>query len=252
MESVLEAADLPAVQLIEAPSIAQVADSMVQEASEAESQSFPFIWVGVAVGAVCALCALVAGRLFFGRKLSIDASPTFDSTTMPSYRHARANPVFHTKPSEPDPNFLDKKNACLHDDDASDCVQVNRLAPNDLLPNVPLDTVDQEAGSSQSYRAQLRIHQIAQEPMADSGISARVLVPSAPQIDQLDFSRDSKVHKDGSMECVICFESVRSRVFRPCGHVCACEKCSDHLMTLSNALCPMCRQPVTESLKIYL
>lgn len=67
---------------------------------------------------------------------------------------------------------------------------------------------------------------------------------------QEDFSRQSGVHCN--MECVICLEGVRSRVFRPCGHVCVCEKCCNSLMNSSTALCPMCRQPVTESPKIYL
>jgi len=37
-------------------------------------------------------------------------------------------------------------------------------------------------------------------------------------------------------ECVICMERARSRMLRPCGHLCVCEVCWQGLKS-----CPLCR-----------
>jgi hypothetical protein len=102
------------------------------------------------------------------------------------------------------------------------------------------DVYDPSLSEMRAWQQQPRFHKqtITEEP-AMKGLEM-----------QEDFSEQSVVHCN--MECVICLEGVRSRMFRPCGHVCVCEKCCNSLMTLSTALCPMCRQPVTESQKIYL
>lgn len=43
-------------------------------------------------------------------------------------------------------------------------------------------------------------------------------------------------------ECVVCMENDRCIVFKPCGHVCCCEKCSEHMLSSSSPKCPLCRQ----------
>eukprot|EP01087_Luapelamoeba_hula_P010996 TRINITY_DN294_c0_g2_i2.p1 TRINITY_DN294_c0_g2~~TRINITY_DN294_c0_g2_i2.p1 ORF type:complete len:207 (+),score=27.23 TRINITY_DN294_c0_g2_i2:82-702(+) len=49
-------------------------------------------------------------------------------------------------------------------------------------------------------------------------------------------------------ECLVCFdENTRDTVFVPCGHLVACMNCAKAL-----AQCPLCRQPVSHCLKVYL
>ena len=47
-------------------------------------------------------------------------------------------------------------------------------------------------------------------------------------------------------ECVVCIENEAVMALMPCGHRCACEACAPNLRN-----CPMCRQPVRESTRIY-
>ena len=47
-------------------------------------------------------------------------------------------------------------------------------------------------------------------------------------------------------ECVVCLENEAVMALMPCGHRCACEACAPNLRN-----CPMCRQPVRESTRIY-
>ncbi|KAM6183303.1 E3 ubiquitin-protein ligase LRSAM1 [Erethizon dorsatum] len=47
-------------------------------------------------------------------------------------------------------------------------------------------------------------------------------------------------------ECVVCLEREAQTVFLPCGHVCCCQQCCQPLRT-----CPLCRQDIAQSLRIY-
>uniref|UniRef100_A0A8D2JH17 E3 ubiquitin-protein ligase LRSAM1 n=1 Tax=Sciurus vulgaris TaxID=55149 RepID=A0A8D2JH17_SCIVU len=47
-------------------------------------------------------------------------------------------------------------------------------------------------------------------------------------------------------ECVVCLEREAQMVFLPCGHVCCCQQCCLPLRT-----CPLCRQEIAQSLRIY-
>ncbi|XP_008823250.1 E3 ubiquitin-protein ligase LRSAM1 [Nannospalax galili] len=47
-------------------------------------------------------------------------------------------------------------------------------------------------------------------------------------------------------ECVVCLEREAQMVFLTCGHVCCCQQCCQPLRT-----CPLCRQEITQSLRIY-
>eukprot|EP00286_Rhodomonas_abbreviata_P016233 CAMPEP_0181325250 /NCGR_PEP_ID=MMETSP1101-20121128/20817_1 /TAXON_ID=46948 /ORGANISM="Rhodomonas abbreviata, Strain Caron Lab Isolate" /LENGTH=257 /DNA_ID=CAMNT_0023433529 /DNA_START=114 /DNA_END=887 /DNA_ORIENTATION=- len=49
------------------------------------------------------------------------------------------------------------------------------------------------------------------------------------------------------LECKICFERDVQSVIRPCGHACACWNC---IQLLSE--CPVCREPVTEFIRIHI
>ena len=47
-------------------------------------------------------------------------------------------------------------------------------------------------------------------------------------------------------ECVVCLEMEAQIAVIPCGHICLCAACSQHQL-----FCPICRVPVTGSLRIY-
>jgi hypothetical protein len=47
-------------------------------------------------------------------------------------------------------------------------------------------------------------------------------------------------------ECVVCMDAVRTHTLG-CGHLCLCEPC-----TKSTRLCPICRVPITVSIRVYL
>ncbi|XP_016019195.2 E3 ubiquitin-protein ligase LRSAM1 isoform X2 [Rousettus aegyptiacus] len=47
-------------------------------------------------------------------------------------------------------------------------------------------------------------------------------------------------------ECVVCLEREAQMIFLNCGHVCCCQQCCPPLRT-----CPLCRQDITQRLRIY-
>ncbi|XP_035968739.1 E3 ubiquitin-protein ligase LRSAM1 isoform X3 [Halichoerus grypus] len=47
-------------------------------------------------------------------------------------------------------------------------------------------------------------------------------------------------------ECVVCLEREAQMIFLNCGHVCCCHQCCQPLRT-----CPLCRQEVTQRLRLY-
>ncbi|CAH6788936.1 Lrsam1 [Phodopus roborovskii] len=47
-------------------------------------------------------------------------------------------------------------------------------------------------------------------------------------------------------ECVVCLEREAQMVFLACGHVCCCQQCCQPLRT-----CPLCRQEISQCLRIY-
>uniref|UniRef100_A0A8B9WMK5 E3 ubiquitin-protein ligase LRSAM1 n=1 Tax=Bos mutus grunniens TaxID=30521 RepID=A0A8B9WMK5_BOSMU len=61
--------------------------------------------------------------------------------------------------------------------------------------------------------------------------------PSAPPAELLEVQ---------TSECVVCLEREAQMIFLDCGHVCCCQPCSQPLRT-----CPLCRQDITQRLRIY-
>jgi len=64
-------------------------------------------------------------------------------------------------------------------------------------------------------------------------------------------SSSSAVDDDGD-QCVICQDSVKTHAFVPCGHRCVCEPCGRKVVGLrSMKVCPLCRQGVTCTMRIF-
>ena len=51
-------------------------------------------------------------------------------------------------------------------------------------------------------------------------------------------------------ECRICWEATRTHVFIPCGHVCACQSCSQRVMA-NEKKCPFCNQRATMAVELF-
>jgi len=54
-----------------------------------------------------------------------------------------------------------------------------------------------------------------------------------------------------SGECSVCMESEPNAALYPCGHMCMCYDCAVSVQKLRGALCPICRQPIIDILRIY-
>ena len=61
---------------------------------------------------------------------------------------------------------------------------------------------------------------------------------------------DGDNEDDEDDTCAICFSEQRTHVFVPCGHKCICEACGEKVMK-QDQLCPMCRKPATQVMKIF-
>mmetsp|Transcript_17195 Transcript_17195/g.37303 ORF Transcript_17195/g.37303 Transcript_17195/m.37303 type:complete len:476 (-) Transcript_17195:246-1673(-) len=51
--------------------------------------------------------------------------------------------------------------------------------------------------------------------------------------------------------CIVCFDAPRTHVFVPCGHMCACQSCSQKLMKKGQK-CPMCTQTASMAMEVFL
>ena len=57
------------------------------------------------------------------------------------------------------------------------------------------------------------------------------------------------------LQCMICRDAKKSEAFVPCGHVCMCRACYDHLARVSGAnsvVCPKCREEVRFTMRVFL
>jgi hypothetical protein len=54
----------------------------------------------------------------------------------------------------------------------------------------------------------------------------------------------------GDEECVVCMDAVRTHIFAPCGHVCACAQCARKIVETSKR-CPKCRATIAQSFRAF-
>jgi Zinc finger, C3HC4 type (RING finger) len=53
-------------------------------------------------------------------------------------------------------------------------------------------------------------------------------------------------------ECCMCFDRPMDSVIYRCGHMCVCYECGLEIQEFHNPpLCPICRQPISDIIKIY-
>jgi E3 ubiquitin-protein ligase MUL1 len=52
-------------------------------------------------------------------------------------------------------------------------------------------------------------------------------------------------------QCVVCFDAPKDHAIVPCGHVCVCEACAEQLTKTRTPTCPVCREPIRETMKVF-
>ena len=68
-----------------------------------------------------------------------------------------------------------------------------------------------------------------------------------------DDSREEKKEQEKNI-CVICHDAETARACVPCGHFCLCDECGPTLASTPDVgarLCPLCREPLQSTLKIF-
>ncbi|CAE7467989.1 Rnf26, partial [Symbiodinium microadriaticum] len=52
--------------------------------------------------------------------------------------------------------------------------------------------------------------------------------------------------------CCVCRDNNKTVLLLPCKHLCLCEVCSEHISTRRMTSCPVCRQAVSDALRVYI
>ena len=59
-------------------------------------------------------------------------------------------------------------------------------------------------------------------------------------------------HSDAEeTQCVVCFDAPKEYAIVPCGHQCVCEECAEQLTKTRTPMCPVCRGPIRETMKVF-
>jgi hypothetical protein len=51
--------------------------------------------------------------------------------------------------------------------------------------------------------------------------------------------------------CVVCFDAPKDHIIVPCGHMCVCARCAEQLTKTRTPLCPVCRGPILQTMKVF-
>jgi hypothetical protein len=52
-------------------------------------------------------------------------------------------------------------------------------------------------------------------------------------------------------QCVVCFDAPKDHILVPCGHQCVCGACAEQLTRTRTPTCPVCREPIRETVKVF-
>ena len=52
-------------------------------------------------------------------------------------------------------------------------------------------------------------------------------------------------------ECAVCLERAADSALYTCGHMCMCYSCAKEIIRKPKPLCPICRQPILDVIKIF-
>jgi hypothetical protein len=57
---------------------------------------------------------------------------------------------------------------------------------------------------------------------------------------------------DEQSECVMCLDAPKDHIITPCGHQCVCGACAEKLKRVRNPACPICREPINATFKVFV
>eukprot|EP00928_Gymnodinium_smaydae_P073720 TRINITY_DN56872_c0_g1_i1.p1 TRINITY_DN56872_c0_g1~~TRINITY_DN56872_c0_g1_i1.p1 ORF type:complete len:656 (+),score=39.55 TRINITY_DN56872_c0_g1_i1:42-2009(+) len=88
--------------------------------------------------------------------------------------------------------------------------------------------------------------------------AAHVSIPTSTAVDMsspalVSASAEATVsnQRDDNDSCVVCLESPADSAVIPCGHMCGCQSCLQSIKSSREALCPICRGPVSSVIRIF-
>ena len=75
----------------------------------------------------------------------------------------------------------------------------------------------------------------------------------ALQLQQVHAQMGSSVVPPDAEEtmCVVCFDAPKDHIIVPCGHQCVCARCAEQLTKTRTPMCPVCRGPIRETMKVF-
>eukprot|EP01062_Namystynia_karyoxenos_P052966 TRINITY_DN4268_c0_g2_i1.p1 TRINITY_DN4268_c0_g2~~TRINITY_DN4268_c0_g2_i1.p1 ORF type:complete len:467 (+),score=134.06 TRINITY_DN4268_c0_g2_i1:93-1403(+) len=128
-------------------------------------------------------------------------------------------------------------------------------------PVYSLPQRQQAAAARGTSNAQARQQQQQQQQQGSSlppiggqrGSASAGAAGPAVALARLEAAGPAKVTKaEGSEACSICMENKKTVVLLPCRHLCLCAACVRDVLKLDAPSCPLCRQPITDIIDVYL
>jgi predicted amidophosphoribosyltransferase len=49
----------------------------------------------------------------------------------------------------------------------------------------------------------------------------------------------------------VCFDAPKEYAIVPCGHQCVCASCAEQLTNTRTPTCPVCREPIQQTMKVF-
>jgi hypothetical protein len=51
--------------------------------------------------------------------------------------------------------------------------------------------------------------------------------------------------------CVVCMDAAKDHIIVPCGHQCVCARCAEQLTKTRSPMCPVCREPIIQTMRVF-
>jgi hypothetical protein len=98
------------------------------------------------------------------------------------------------------------------------------------------ETLRLQAATSAAAASALRMQQVRAQ------LGCSVAPPAEPALQANDAEET---------QCVVCFDAPKEYAIVPCGHMCVCASCADQLTKTRTPMCPVCRGPIRETMKVF-
>jgi hypothetical protein len=57
---------------------------------------------------------------------------------------------------------------------------------------------------------------------------------------------------DEQSECAMCLDAPEDHIITPCGNQCVCGACAEKLKRVRSPACPICREPINATFKVFV